>query len=134
MKALWSWQRNSEFNRASRAGKERHYEHFPADTPLSLREDGDVPTIHALMAQDRYVAQLAYITLKQLVHITPERIAQLYEVFNDDMPGNISELHEMDHWKAIMRNGECRRETRHTRRFKKSTPTYTPACTLLSHY
>ena len=54
------------------------------------------------MAQDRYVAQLAYITPKQLVHMTPERIAQLYEVFNDDMPGNLSELHnEVDHWKAI---------------------------------
>ena len=33
---------------------------------------------------------------------TPERIAKLYEVFNDDMPGNLSELHnEVDHWKAI---------------------------------
>ena len=54
------------------------------------------------MAQDRYVAQLAYITPKQLVHMTPERIAQLYEVFNEDMPGNLSELHnEVDHWIAI---------------------------------
>ena len=82
MKALWSWQRNSKFNRASRAGKQRHYEKCPA---LSLREEGDVPTIHALMAQDRFVAQLAYITPKQLVHMTPERIVQLYEVFNDDI-------------------------------------------------
>ena len=60
---------------------------------MSLEEEDDVPTIHALMAQDRYVAQLAYITPKQLVHMTPERIAQLYEVFNDDMPGDLSELH-----------------------------------------
>ena len=59
-------------------------------------------TIHALMAQDRYVTQLAYITPKQLVHMTPERIAQLYEVFNDDMRANLSELHsEVDHWKVI---------------------------------
>ena len=102
MKALWNWQRNSKFNRASRARKQRHCEHFTADTPLSLQEDGDVPTIHAFMAQDRYVVQLAYITPKQLVHMTPERIAQLYEVFNDDMPGNLNELHnEVDHWKAI---------------------------------
>ena len=72
MKALWSWQRNSKFKRASRAGKQRHREN------VSVQEEGDVPTIHALVAQDRYVAQLAYITPKQLVHITPERIAQLY--------------------------------------------------------
>ena len=91
-----------KFNRASCAGKQRHCKHFPTDTPLSVQKEGNVPTIHALMAQDRYVAQLAYITLKQLVHITPERIAQLYEVFNDDMRGNLSELHsEVDHWKAI---------------------------------
>ena len=102
MKTLWSWQRNSKFNPASRAGKQRHCENVPADIPLSLQEKGDVPTIHALMAQYRYVAQLAYITPKQLVHMTPERIAQPYEVFNDDMPGNLSELHnEVDHWKAI---------------------------------
>ena len=30
---------------------------------------------------------------------------------------------------SSMRYGECRRETRHTRSFKKSTPTNTPACT-----
>ena len=82
MKALWSWQQNSKFNRASRAGKQRHCEN------VSVQEEGDVPTIQALMAQDRYVAQLVYITPIQLVHMTPERIAQLYEVFNDDMPGN----------------------------------------------
>ena len=102
MKALWYWQRNSKFNRASRAGKQRHREHFPADTPLSVQKEGDVPTIHALMAQDRYVAQWAYITPKQLVYMTPERIAQLYQVFKDDMPGNLRELqNEVDHWKAI---------------------------------
>ena len=102
IKTPWSWQRNSKFNRASRAGKQRHCEHSPADYSLSFQEEGDVPTIHALMAQDRYVAQLAYITPKQLVHMPPERKAQLYEVFNDDMPGNLSELHnEVDHWKAI---------------------------------
>ena len=34
--------------------------------------------------------------------MTPERIAQLYEVFKDDMPGNLRELQkEVDHWKAI---------------------------------
>ena len=55
------------------------------------------------MAQDRYVAQWAYITPKQLVHMTPERIVQLYQVFNDDMPGNLRELqNEVDHWKAIL--------------------------------
>ena len=54
------------------------------------------------MAQDRYVAQQAYTTPKQLVHMTPERIAQLYEVFKDNMPGNLRELqNEVDHWKAI---------------------------------
>ena len=83
MMALWSWQRNSKLNRACRAGKQRHCDNFPADTPLSLQEEGAVQIIHALMAQDRYVAQLPYITPKQLVHMTPERIAQLYEVFND---------------------------------------------------
>ena len=102
MKALWNWQRNSKFNRASRAGKQRHCEHFPANTPMSVQEEGDVPTIHALMYQDRYVAQWAYTTPKQLVHMTPERIAQLYRVFKDDMPGNLRELpNEVDHWKAI---------------------------------
>ena len=82
--------------------KQRHRENVPADTPLFVQEEGDVPTIHALMAQDRYVAQSAYITPKQLVHMTPERIAQLYEVFKDDMSGNLCELqNEVDHWKAI---------------------------------
>ena len=34
--------------------------------------------------------------------MTPERIAQMYEVFKDDMPGNLRELqNEVDHWKAI---------------------------------
>ena len=43
------------------------------------------------------MAQWAYITPKQLVHMTPERIAQLY-----DIPGNLRELqNEVDHWKAI---------------------------------
>ena len=45
------------FNRACRAGKQKHRENIPTDTPLSVQEDGDVPTNHALMAQDRYVAQ-----------------------------------------------------------------------------
>ena len=83
MKALWNWQQNLKFKQASLAGKQRHYEN------VSIQEEGDVPTIHALMAQDRFV------------HMTPE-IAQLYEVFIDDMPGNLSELHnEVDQWKAI---------------------------------
>jgi len=51
MKALWNWQRNSKFNRASRAGKQRHHENVPADIPLSVQEEGNVPTIYALMAQ-----------------------------------------------------------------------------------
>ena len=34
MKALWNWQRNSKFNRASRAGKQSHCENVPADTPF----------------------------------------------------------------------------------------------------
>ena len=34
--------------------------------------------------------------------MTPERIAQLYVVFKDDMPENLRELqNEEDHWKAI---------------------------------
>ena len=33
MKALWNWQRNSTFNRASHDGKQRHHKYFPADTP-----------------------------------------------------------------------------------------------------
>ena len=34
--------------------------------------------------------------------MTPETIAQMYEVFKDDMPGNLRELqNEVDHWKAI---------------------------------
>ena len=57
MKALWNWQRNSKFNRASRAGKQKHRENIPTDTLLSVQEEDDVPTNHALMAQDRYVAQ-----------------------------------------------------------------------------
>ena len=69
---------------------------------MSVQEDGDVPTIHALMSQNRYVAQWAYTTPKQLVQMTPERIAQLYRVFKDDMPGNLRELPtEVGHWKAI---------------------------------
>ena len=82
--------------------KQRHRENVPADTPLSVQEEGDVPTFHALMAQDRYVAQYVYITPKQLVHMTPERIAQLYEVFKDNLPGNLREVqNEVVHWKAI---------------------------------
>jgi transcriptional regulator with AAA-type ATPase domain len=76
--------------------KQRYRENVPADTPLSVQEEGDVPTIHALMAQ------WAYITLKQLVYMIPARIAQLYQKFKDDMPGNLRELqNEVDHWKAI---------------------------------
>ena len=30
-----------------------------------------------------------YIIRKQLVHVTPERMFQLYEVFQDDMPGDL---------------------------------------------
>ena len=96
MKALWNWQRNSRFNIASRAGKQRHRENVPADTPLSVQEEGDVPTIHALMAQ------WTYITPKQLMYMTPERIAPLYQEFKDDMPGNLRELqNEVDHWETI---------------------------------
>ena len=52
--------------------------------------------IHALMAQ------WAYITTKQLVYMTPARIAQLYQEFKDDTPGNLRELqNEVDPWKAI---------------------------------
>ena len=48
------------------------------------------------------MAQWAYITPKQLVYMTPARIAQLYQEFKDDMPGNLRKLqNEVDHWKAI---------------------------------
>ena len=40
-----------------------------------------------LESQERNVAQ--YIVRKQLVHVTPERIFQLYEVLQDDMPGDM---------------------------------------------
>ena len=33
MKALWTWQQYSKFNRTSHAGKQRHREKVPADTP-----------------------------------------------------------------------------------------------------
>ena len=34
--------------------------------------------------------------------MTPERIAQMYEVFKDNLPANLRELqNEVDHWKAI---------------------------------
>jgi len=46
-----------KFNRASRAGKQKHRENILTDTPLSVQEEGNIPTNHALMAQDRYVAQ-----------------------------------------------------------------------------
>ena len=126
MKALWNWQRNCMINRASHARKQRHRENVPADTPLSVLEEGDVQTIHALMAQDRYVAQQAYITLKQLVHLTPEIIA-------------VRGVHRRHAWKSAwttkwsgslesnMGNGESRRETRRIQQFKKSTSTYIPA-------
>ena len=57
MKALWNWQQNSKLNHASRAGKQRHFKNVPTVTPPSVQEGGDVPTIHTLMAQVRYVAQ-----------------------------------------------------------------------------
>ena len=46
--------------------KQRHRENCPTDTPLSVQEEGDVPTIHALMAQDSYMAETigAYDTKK----------------------------------------------------------------------
>ena len=46
-----------KFNRASRAGKQKHREDIPTDTPLSVQKEDDVPTNHALIAQDRYMAQ-----------------------------------------------------------------------------
>ena len=47
------------------------------------------------MAQDRYMAQ--YVTPKQLVYLTPERIVQLYEVFQDDMHASTTKV---GCWKA----------------------------------
>ena len=52
-----------------------------------------------LVAKHRYVAQ--YIIPKQLVHLTPERIAQLFEVFQVDMSGDLRQLqNEVSRWKA----------------------------------
>ena len=49
------------------------------------------------MAQERYVAQ--YITPKQLVYLTPERIVQLYEVFEDN--GDLRQLqNQVYRWKT----------------------------------
>ena len=50
-------------------------------------------------SRSRYVAQ--YITPKQLVHLTPEIIVQLYEVFQDDMPEDLRQLqNKAGRWKA----------------------------------
>ena len=52
-----------------------------------------------LVVQDHYVSQYMYI--QQLVHLTPERIVQLYEVFQDDMPGDLHQLqNEVGGWKT----------------------------------
>ena len=52
-----------------------------------------------LEAQDCYVAQ--YIIRKQLVHLTPQRIVQRYEVFQDDMSGDLRQLqNKVGRWKA----------------------------------
>ena len=89
-----------KFNRATRAAKQKHCENNPTDTPLSVQEEGGVPTNHALMAQDHYMAQQAYITPKQLVHVydTRKNTPAVRGVkFKDDLPGNL----RVDHWKAI---------------------------------
>ena len=109
MKTLWNWQRNSRFNRACNARKQRHREHFPADNPCQYwKRAMYLPFVdhllqemntRLLVAKHRYVAQ--YIIPKQLVHLTPERIAQLFEVFQDDMPGDLRQLqNEVSRWKA----------------------------------
>ena len=52
-----------------------------------------------LVAKLRYVAQ--NIMPKQLVHLTPERIAQLFEVFQDNMPEDLRQLqNKVNRWKA----------------------------------
>jgi len=90
------------------AGKQRRREHFPADTPCQYwKRAMYLPVVdhllqemntRLLVAKDRYVAQ--NIMPKQLVHLTPERIAQLFEVFQDDMPGDLRQLqNEVNRWK-----------------------------------
>ena len=61
-----------------------------------------------LVTQDSYVAQ--YMTPKQVVLLTPERIVQLYEVFQDDMPGERSVLtiKRSGSLEGKMENDECR--------------------------
>ena len=91
------------------ARKQRHREHFPADTPCQYwKRAMYLPFVdhllqemntRLLVAKHRYVVQ--YIIPKQLVHLTPERIAQLFEVFQDDMPGDLRQLqNEVSRWKA----------------------------------
>ena len=73
---------------------------FLLTPPLSVQEEGYVPTIHALMAQDRYVAQWAYITPKQLTGVYDTRK-------NSPAVPGVQRRHawklqnEVDHWKAI---------------------------------
>ena len=93
MKALSNWQQNLRFNRASRGGKQRHSDHFPADTPCQYWKMVMylLPTIHGryiihgpLAARNEHTTvslKIAtwlsmYIIRKQLVHLTPERIVQ----------------------------------------------------------
>ena len=65
MKALWNWQRNSKFNRASRAGKQRHRENVPTD------EEGDVLTIHGpLTARNEHMTLSGSRSLHGSVHHT----------------------------------------------------------------
>ena len=96
-------------SRPRNAGKQRHREHIPADTPCQYWKSAMyLPFVdyllqemntRLLVAKHRYMAQ--YIMPKQLVHLTPERIVQLFEVFQEDMPGYLRQVqNDVSRWKA----------------------------------
>ena len=64
---------------------------------MSVLEDGDVPAIRGLFAVGNEHTTLVDedrhdITPKQLVHLTPDRTVQLYDVFQEDTPGDLRQL------------------------------------------
>ena len=127
------------------AGKQSHCKNVTTDTPVM--EEGDEATIHGPLAagnehltvtsvsQDHYMAQ--YITPQQLVHLTQKMIVQLYEVFQDDISGDMHQLqNDVGHWKARcdMMNVAGRPDTLNDM-IQETNPeflTYTPTCSLQS--
>ena len=154
MKALWNWQRTLRFNRARPAGKQRHSDNFPADTPCQYWKMVMylLPTIHGRyiihgpLAARKYGNEHTtvslkiatwlsmYIIRKQLVHAHKKEYSSCTKCSKTtclDICGNyktklVAGKQDGKRWMSL---GD---QTPSIKSFKKSISTYTPTCTVQS--